>query len=67
MRMSARGADDLKLAAKKLLMVLLMGFRISRLGLLFGFHTANRPRPFQKEKRGAQQPTRPRPIELWSR
>ena len=67
MRMLAKGAADLKLAYEKPLLVLWMGFRISQLGLLFGFCMAKGPVPFRKANRGAQQPGGPRPIELWAR
>ena len=67
MRMPAKGAANLKLASQKPLLVLWMGFQISRLGLLSGFLTTNGPRPFRKENLGAQQPDGPRPIKLWAR
>ena len=63
--MSSRGAVDLKLVSKKPLMVLWMGFRISQLGLLSRFRTANGPGPFRKANRRAQQLGGPRPRELW--
>ena len=67
MHMLARGAANLKLASEKPLLILWMGFRISRLGLLFGFLTAKGPEPFRKENRGAQQPGEPKPIKMWAR
>ena len=67
MRMLVREAVDLKLASEKPLLVFWMDFRISRLGLLFGFRTANGPKSFRKANRRTQQPGGPRPIELWAR
>ena len=46
LRMLARGATDLKLASEKPLLVMWMGFKISRLELLFEFHKANGTGPF---------------------
>ena len=66
LRMPARGEPGLKLTSEKPLLFLWMGFSISRLGLLSGFRTTNKPRPFRKANRGAQQPARPKPIELWA-
>ena len=51
--MPNRGVADLKLAFEKPLLVMWMGFRISRLGLLFGFRKANRLGQFRKANRGA--------------
>ena len=51
--MSARGAADLKLASKKPVLVLWMGYKISRLGLLSRFHMTNGPSPFRNANRGA--------------
>ena len=64
--MPAWGAADLKLASKKPQLVLWMGFRISWLGLLSGFRTANGSGPFRKANGGSQQLGRPSPIELWA-
>ena len=52
LRMPARGAADLKLASKKPLLVLWMGFLISRLGLLYGFLMANRLDCFERKIEG---------------
>ena len=47
--MLAKGVVDLKLASENPLLVLWMGFWISRLGLLSRFRTAKGPKPFRKE------------------
>ena len=67
LRMLAKRVVDLKLASENPLLVLWMGFWISRLGLLSRFRTAKGPKSFRKENQGTQQPGGPKPIELWAR